>query len=71
MSRLYRTIDGDMADALALRLLGSAQHVVLLLEANPGLPAHGAVLPAGLVLVIPPTPVSTSRSTMRLWGRSE
>ena len=70
MSGVYRTIDGDMADELALRFLGSVQHVTLLLEANPGLSAQGAVLPAGLVLVIPPTPVSISRSTLRLWGRS-
>jgi phage tail protein X len=47
MSEVYRTLDGDMLDAICKTRLGSEVHVPTVLAANPGLAARGPVYPAG------------------------
>ena len=62
---IYRTLEHDMADAIA-----HAHGVALgaLLEANPGLAAHGPHLPAGIAVRIPPLPAAPRiRPMIRLW----
>ncbi|UXU74375.1 MULTISPECIES: tail protein X [unclassified Paracoccus (in: a-proteobacteria)] len=66
----YRTIEGDMIDAICKRLLGSEQHVPAVLAANPGLAGLGPVYPAGLVIVLPEVTAPVARGQVRLWGRT-
>lgn len=67
----YRTMDGDVLDAIAYKHLGSSEAVHALLHVNPGLAGMGAVLPAGLEVRIPQTvKASPRKKTVRLWGRS-
>ena len=68
----YRTVEGDMLDAVAHRLMGGADRVAALMEANPHVAGLPALLPAGLVLAIPAPaagPPSPARP-IRLWGRA-
>lgn len=67
--RQYRTADGDRLDTVCKRLYDAQSGVVeAVLEANPGLAARGAVLPAGLLVTLPdlPRPAEAERPT-RLW----
>ena len=43
MSTLYRTIDGDMLDAICKARLGSEAHAPAVRDANPGLAGLGPV----------------------------
>jgi len=53
-SAMYTTRDGDMLDHLCWRHYGQEwDRVETALEANPGLAAHGPVLPGGLVILLP------------------
>ena len=69
---VYRTVDGDVLDAIAHRHLGDSGRVHDLLLLNPGLAGQGAVLPAGETVRIPAqssgSPISVK--TLRLWGRT-
>ncbi len=66
----YVTLDGDVLDDVALRMLGSAAQVVRLIEANPHIADGPAVLPAGIVISLPaPVPVAAV-PTIRLWGKA-
>jgi phage tail protein X len=67
---LYRTIDGDMLDAICARLLGSEAHVPAVLAANPGLAALGPVYPAGLLITLPTVAAPVTTTRIRLWGRA-
>ena len=65
----YRSIDGDMIDAVCRRFYGrEAGAVEAVLEANPGLADLGPVLPAGTVVQLPdlPRPLETIE-TVKLW----
>ena len=70
MSRVYRTADGDMLDAICKVELGSEAHMPAVLASNPGLAAQGPVYPAGLLITLPDLPAKPVRSTIRLWGRA-
>lgn len=70
MSRLYRTSEGDMLDAICTRELGSERHVPAVLEANPGLASLGPVYPAGLKITLPDVSEPVARGQIRLWGRT-
>ena len=65
----YETKQGDMVDEIAFRRFGrSSEAVTAILDANPGLAARGPVLPAGLVIRIPP-PVDKGRTEKkRIWS---
>ena len=64
----YRTLDGDMLDAICQRLLGSESHVPAVLAANPGLAALGPVYPAGVLITLPKVGAPVASGQIRLWG---
>ena len=68
MARTYRTIDGEMIDAIAARELGGEEFTVALYEANRGLAELGPVLPMGTLVTIPDLPKATEPALIRLWG---
>jgi phage tail protein X len=65
----YRTKDNDMLDAICHNHYGnSSGYVEAVLEANHGLAAHGAVLSAGIVILLPELPeLKPRQSTLCLW----
>lgn len=66
----YQVTRDTRLDILVARLLGSASGgtVEAVLAANPGLAAHGAVVPAGTVLLVPEVSVATATQTFpRVW----
>lgn len=57
MATIYKTIKGEMIDAICRRAYGSESgYVEAVLEANPGLAAFDAVLPIGTVIRLPDIP---------------
>ena len=65
---VYRTRDGDAVDAIARRHYGPRAGLVeAVLEANPGLADHGARLPAGLLIALPPLPPEPPARLARLF----
>lgn len=70
MANEYRTKRGDALDWICWRHYGRQNNriVEMVLSANPGLAAHGARLPAGLVITLPEINVaSLSQQSVRLW----
>ncbi len=70
MSRVYRTVAGDVLDAICKVQLGSEAHAPAVLDANPGLADLGPVYPAGILIALPDLRAPVARSTVRLWGRA-
>lgn len=70
MSSTYRTLDGDMLDAICKTRLGSERHVPAVLDANPGLAALGPVYPAGVLILLPDVVAPTRSGQIRLWGQT-
>ncbi len=64
----YRTIDGDMVDAICKAHYGREDMTVAVYDANPGLAARGPVLPKGIPVTLPVAPEVTVRKPIRLWG---
>lgn len=64
----YRTIDGDMVDAICKSHYGNEDMSVAVYEANPGLAAMGPILSKGVLIDLPDAPEPTPRSPIRLWG---
>lgn len=64
----YRTIDGDMVDAICKGHYGREDMTVAVYEANPGLAALGSVLPKGILILLPEPPETSVRKPIRLWG---
>ncbi|WP_372395126.1 tail protein X (plasmid) [Azospirillum sp. HJ39] len=62
-----RTQQGDTVDLVALRHYGDTTMVEAILAANPGLSAHGAKLPHGLAITLPPAKPRTRPATITLW----
>ena len=63
-----RTTEGDMLDQICLKYYGRADLFTKVLAANPGLPATGAVLPAGLHIELPDIEQpKEQKQTVRLW----
>ncbi len=66
----YITKQGDVLDDVVWRQYGVGTWSVVqqVLDANPGLADHGAVLPAGLVVTLPEieNPTTTTKS-VSLW----
>ena len=67
MTARYRTVDGDVLDAICWRHYGHERATAAVLEANPGLAARGPVLPAGVVIELPDLQPPTT-AVIRLWG---
>ncbi|ABA80961.1 phage tail protein [Rhodobacter sphaeroides] len=70
MSRIYRTLAGDMLDAICKARLGSERHVPAVLAANPHLAALGSVYPAGVLITLPEVAEPVATGQIRLWGRT-
>ena len=66
--RRYRTLYGDALDQIAVAAGGTEADVTRILEANPGLSSQPPVLPAGLVIFVPPPAAEQVRQPIRLWG---
>lgn len=64
----YRTIDGDMVDAICKAHYGREDMTVAVYEANPGLAALGSILPKGLLITLPEPSEPPVRKPIRLWG---
>ena len=65
---VVHAIQGDTVDALVWRHYGrTAGLVELVLDANPGLSAHGPVLPMGTPVLLPPLPLAPTRSIINIW----
>ena len=66
----YRTIAGDVLDAVCFDHYGRQDQVERVLDANPGLAARGPVYPAGILIELPEAPETPVRSPLKLWGRA-
>ena len=64
-------VHGDTVDAIAWRVLGPGYRPAVpeILEANPGLAAHGAVLPPGTEVLVPASVTADEAvdRPVRLW----
>jgi phage tail protein X len=69
MTTYYRTKNGDTLDIICHRHYGaSCGYVEVVLETNHGLAAHGAVLPAGVTILLPElSELKPHKATLRLW----
>ena len=69
MSITIKTLGGDFLDALVAEHYGTeaaSAALAVVLAANPGLAAHGPVLPAGVTIVMPDL-VPPDSGVLRLW----
>lgn len=66
---IYRTKDGDVLDQVCAKHYGDAPYSVEeVLEANPGLAAHGPVLSSGILIELPAVQeTAQEKPTIRLW----
>lgn len=63
-----RALQGDTVDALCWRHYGRTAGVTeQVLDANPGLAEHGAVLPMGLEVELPDQPTQPVKRRVQLW----
>lgn len=62
-------IQGDTVDSLCWRTYGQTKGMdEMVLEANPGLAALGAILPIGHLVEMPDKPVKANdKKTIQLW----
>ena len=65
---IYRTVDGDMVDAICHERYGDESMTEAVYEANPGLAQLGPILPRGIEIDLPDVPEPKPRSPIRLWG---
>ena len=64
---VYRTVSGDVLDAICKAAYGRESAIVAVLEANQGLAARGPVLPDGITVILPEIPAPADVPTTRLW----
>lgn len=65
---IYRTKQGDVLDAVVFKYYkGQTGALEQVLEANRGLAKYGAVLPAGLAIVLPDLPKPSPKESVTLW----
>jgi len=64
----YRTIDGDVLDAVIKRFYGRGPDALAaVLDANPHIRHAPAVLPAGLEITLPHLPAPKPKPIIQLW----
>ena len=64
----YRTIDGDMVDAICKAHYGDEHMTPAVYAANPSLAERGPVLPKGILITLPEGDIPAPRKPIRLWG---
>jgi phage tail protein X len=68
MTARYRTVDGDVLDAICRAHYGTEAQIGPVLDANPGLAAVAPIYPAGVEIDLPDLPEPATGGTLRLWG---
>ena len=64
----YRTVKGQAVDEIVWKHYGDTPGAVeVVLEANPGLADHGAILPSGLIIELPNYEPPQTSQGVRLW----
>lgn len=63
----YTTKDGDMLDDICWRHYGRSDAGPAVLEANRGLADLGPVYAAGIVILLPDLPETSTTATIKLW----
>ncbi len=65
----YRSKAGDMLDDICYRHYGREDALIDVYEANPGLAAHGLLLPSGVLIWLPDLPAAAQASPgVQLWN---
>lgn len=60
--------ENDTVAAMCMRFYGYTKGVVeAVMNANPHLHQYGAILPDGVIIVLPEPPAKTAQSTVTLW----
>lgn len=69
MSKIYKTVQGDSFDLIALLNYGHERHASFIIQANPD---YGDVLifEAGVTLNLPELPAPAKASTLPPWRRT-
>jgi phage tail protein X len=66
----YRTVHGDMVDAIAWKHYGHETALVDILAANPHLADQGPILPGGILITLPQITrpqAAANRPPLKLW----
>lgn len=63
------TLDGETLDFVIFRVFGRVDEHLLEMtyQLNPELAEYGTVLPAGVVVILPPHPTTHENPTIHLW----
>lgn len=68
MSVMYRTKQGDVLDAVVFKYYeGQSGALEQVLVVNKGIADYGAILPAGVEVVLPELPKPSAKESVRLW----
>lgn len=67
LTYLYTTKVGEMLDEIVFAHYGTHEPLQMVLEANRGIARHGATLPQGIEVTLPPEPVS-EKQYISLWS---
>lgn len=66
---VYEAREGETLSYVCWKYYGARSDAVpAVLEANPGLSAAGAQMPAGLQFILPDLPAVPAPETVQLWG---
>ncbi|CAA0097526.1 Uncharacterised protein [BD1-7 clade bacterium] len=66
----YQTQPNDMIDAICTRQypgIDPDQAINAVLDANPGLAAHGPILPDSIIIQLPEITATEIRASIQLW----
>jgi phage tail protein X len=73
MAQVYGTKDGDVLDLLCYKQYPNQDYLAITMmvyAANPGLAAHGPILPAGLIIEFPEAPTIKPKkiNVVKFWS---
>ncbi|WP_455475323.1 tail protein X [Bartonella sp. B17] len=72
MAAQYLSHDGDMVDAICWHYYPKHQQALAVEEVyrtNSNLAEYGAVLPSGIMIILPELPKERTRPIINLWGQ--
>ncbi len=67
MVMTYQTREGDMVDDICWRYYERVDVVIDVLDANPGLAEYGAILPKGIMILLPEIEIGEAIESIGLW----